>query len=72
MYEPHAAREDTVLFPQLHIVWGSKEFEKMGDVFEREEDRLFGDDGFEKMVGRVAVIEKELGIYDLNKVTPGR
>lgn len=72
MYEPHAAREDTVLFPQLHVVWGSKEFEKMGDVFEREEDRLFGDDGFEKMVGRVAVIEKELGIYDLNKVTPGR
>ena len=72
MYETHAAREDTVLFPQLHVVWGSKEFEKMGDVFEREEDRLFGDDGFEKMVGRVAVIEKELGIYDLNKVTPGR
>lgn len=70
MYEPHAAREDTVLFPQLHVVWRGKEFEKMGDVFESEEDRLFGERGFEKMVERVAAIEKELGIYDLSRFTP--
>jgi hemerythrin-like domain-containing protein len=70
MYEPHAAREDTVLFPELHAVWRMKEFEKMGDVFEKEEDRLFGDRGFEKMVDRVAGIEKKLGIYDLGTFTP--
>jgi len=70
MYEPHAAREDTVLFPQLHAVWRGKEFAKMGDVFEGEEDRLFGEGGFGKMVDRVAAIEKELGIYDLRQFTP--
>jgi hemerythrin-like domain-containing protein len=31
---------------------------------------LFGEDGFEKMVDRVAVIEKSLGIYDLAQFTP--
>jgi len=71
MYEPHAAREDTVLFPQLHVVWRGREFGKMGDIFERQEDRLFGEGGFGKMVDRVAAIEKAMGIYDLNRFTPG-
>jgi hypothetical protein len=31
---------------------------------------LFGDDGFEKMVDRVAGIERALGIYDLAQFTP--
>jgi hemerythrin-like domain-containing protein len=71
MYEPHAAREDTILFPELHRVWRGKEFGKMGDLFEKEEDRLFGEGGFEKMVGRVAAIEKDLDLYDLRQFTPG-
>jgi hemerythrin-like domain-containing protein len=70
MYRPHAAREDTVLFPQLHMVWPGNEFRRMGEVFEREEDRLFGEQGFEKVVQRVAAIEKKLGIYDINQFTP--
>ncbi len=72
MYEPHAAREDTVLFPELHAVWRMKEFARMGDVFEKEEDRLFGEQGFEKMVERVAAIERRLSIYDLSTFTPGQ
>ncbi len=70
MYEPHAAREDTVLFPALRSVWSEKEFKRMGDLFEKEENRLFGEDGFEKMVDRVAAIEKSLGIYALSQFTP--
>lgn len=70
MYEPHAAREDTVLFPQLHHLWRGRQFGKMGDLFEGEEDRLFGEGGFEKMVDRVAAIEKNLGLYDLRQFTP--
>jgi hypothetical protein len=31
---------------------------------------LFGEDGFEAMVGKVAGIEKQLGIFDLSKFTP--
>jgi hypothetical protein len=38
--------------------------------FEAEEDRLFGDEGIEKTVDRVAAIEKQLGIYDLAQFTP--
>ena len=32
--------------------------------------RLFGEDGFERMVDKVAGIEKKLGIYDLAQFTP--
>ena len=32
--------------------------------------RLFGDDGFERVVDKVTGIEKRLGIYDLSQFTP--
>jgi hemerythrin-like domain-containing protein len=70
MYRPHEAREDTVLFPALHKLVGPTRLEELGEQFEKEEDRLFGDEGFEKTVEQVAAIEKQLGIYDLTKFTP--
>ncbi len=70
MYRPHEAREDTVLFPALHKVVSAKRLKELGDQFEKEEDRLFGDEGFEKTVDQVAAIEKQLGIYDLARFTP--
>jgi hemerythrin-like domain-containing protein len=70
MYRPHEAREDTVLFPQLHKVLSAKQIKDLGEQFEKEEDRLFGDEGFEKTVDQVAAIEKQLGIYDLSQFTP--
>ena len=70
MYRPHEAREDTVLFPALHKVMAPKQLKELGEQFEKEEDRLFGDEGFEKTVDRVAAIEKQLGIYDLAQFTP--
>ena len=70
MYNPHAAREDTVLFPAVHQVIWAKEYDKMGDVFEDKELQLFGTGGFKKMVARVADIERTLGIYDLAQFTP--
>jgi hemerythrin-like domain-containing protein len=70
MYEPHEAREDTVLFPALRRVVSKNEFDALGEDFEKKEHQLFGDDGFEKMVERVASIEKSLGIYDLAQFTP--
>ncbi len=70
MYRPHEAREDTVLFPALYQVVGAKEVKELGERFEEEEHRLFGDDGFEKAVDEVAAIEKQLGIHDLAKFTP--
>jgi hemerythrin-like domain-containing protein len=70
MYRPHEAREDTVLFPALHKVLTPKRLKELGEQFEKEEDRLFGDEGFEKTVDQVAAIEKQLGIYDLAQFTP--
>ena len=70
MYRPHEAREDTVLFPALHKILTEKEMDALGDQFEKEEDRLFGDEGFDKTVEQVAGIEKQLGIYDLDQFTP--
>lgn len=70
MYNPHAAREDTVLFPALHGILSAHEYDSLGEDFEKKEQQLFGADGFEKMVDRIASIEKSLGIYDLAQFTP--
>jgi hemerythrin-like domain-containing protein len=70
MYRPHEAREDTVLFPALHSIVSRNEYDSLGEQFEDEEHKRFGEDGFEKMVDQVAGIEKELGIYDLAQFTP--
>jgi len=69
MYRPHEAREDTVLFPALGKIVPAKRLKELGEQFEKEEDRLFGEEGFEKTVEQVAVIEKQLGIYDLSQFT---
>src|SRR5207249_10469594 len=37
MYRPHAAREDTVLFPAFHDLMGEKAYDELGDQFEAEE-----------------------------------
>lgn len=70
MYEPHEAREDTVVFPALREVLPGKDFLDLAEVFENEEHRRFGPTGFEGVVGEVADIEKSLGIYDLSQFTP--
>jgi hemerythrin-like domain-containing protein len=70
MYSPHEAREDTVLFPALRQIVSKHEFAALGEDFEKKEHQLFGEEGFEKMVDRVAGIEKTLGIYDLAQFTP--
>jgi hemerythrin-like domain-containing protein len=70
MYNPHEAREDTVLFPAFRKVVSKNEYDSLGEDFERKEHELFGEDGFEKMVDKVAGIEKKLGIYDLAQFTP--
>lgn len=70
MYNPHEAREDTVLFPAFHRIVSAHEFDSLGEDFEKKEDELFGEDGFFKVVDHVSEIEKKLGIYDLAQFTP--
>ncbi|MCL4539480.1 MAG: hemerythrin domain-containing protein [Bacteroidetes bacterium] len=70
MYRPHAAREDTILFPALRTIVSGKEFDSLGEEFEDYEVALFGEGGFEKIVAQVADLEKPLGIYELAQFTP--
>jgi hypothetical protein len=59
-----------VLFPAFRGLVTKQEYAALGEDFEKEEHRLFGKEGFEGMVERVAAIEKELGIFDLDQFTP--
>jgi hemerythrin-like domain-containing protein len=70
IYRPHEAREDTVLFPEFKKIVSPHEYGALGDEFEKQEDQLFGEDGFFKVVDQVAALEKKLGIYDLSQFTP--
>jgi hemerythrin-like domain-containing protein len=70
MYNPHEAREDTVLFPEFRRIVSRNEYDSLGEEFEKQEHTLFGDDGFEKYVEKVAVLEQSLDIGDLSQFTP--
>jgi hemerythrin-like domain-containing protein len=69
MYQPHAAREDTVLFPAFAKLVSEKELHELMELFEKKEHALpMGD--FEKMVADVARLEQAMGLYDLAQFTP--
>jgi hemerythrin-like domain-containing protein len=69
MYRPHAAREDTVLFPALRGLVGKKAYEEMGEQFEDKEKAMLGAYGFEKAVEEVSRLEQVFGVDDLAKLT---
>ena len=70
MYRPHAAREDTVLFPAFRHIVTPNEYDSLGEQFEDQEHKLFGEDGFEKIVNEVVGLEKRMGIDNLVQFTP--
>jgi hemerythrin-like domain-containing protein len=70
MYEHHAAREDTILFPAWKKAIGSHQVEEMGDKFEDIEKKQFGGDGFDMAVKQIGDIERELGLADIAQFTP--
>jgi len=69
MYQNHAAREDTIIFPGWKRMLSSKELDEMGDKFEDIEHEQFGEDGFEKAVRQIAEIETALGLADISQFT---
>ncbi len=69
-YEPHEAREDTVVFPAFRQITPAAELADLGQHFADLEHQQFGTDEFAAMVARVASIEQNLGIYDLARFTP--
>ena len=69
MYRPHAAREDTVVFPAWKKIMTPDKYHEMSEKFEDIEHEMFGEDGFEKAVRQITEIETELGMADLSLFT---
>lgn len=70
MYRPHESREDTVLFPAFRKLVTRHEFHALGEEFERNEKKKFGQDGFQSILSQVEKIENDLGIYSIEQYTP--
>ncbi len=70
MYTPHAAFEDTVLFPAWKKAVGAKAYDELGEKFEDEETKQLGKQGFEHVLAQIAAIEKNVGIADIAIYTP--
>jgi hemerythrin-like domain-containing protein len=69
MYAHHAAIEDTIVFPAWKATMSDQQLDEMGDKFEEIEHELFGEDGFEAAVKRIADIEESLGMANLGGFT---
>jgi len=69
MYEEHAAREDTIVFPAWKRALSPKQLAEMGELFEDIEHKTFGKDGFEDAVEQIAAIEQAFGL-DPASLTP--
>src|SRR5258708_22484203 len=70
LYRPHAAGEDTNIFPTLRSLMTPNKFEQLGETREKAEVAMFGTDAVAKIANRVEQIEKRIGTDDLAQVTP--
>lgn len=69
MYRNHAAREDTIVFPAWKTHFSNKQLDELSDQFEEIEHKMFGKDGFDDAVEKIAAIETSLGLADLSQFT---
>jgi hemerythrin superfamily protein len=69
MYENHAAREDTVVFPAWKLALSDRQIDELGDQFEDIERQQFGHDGFEDAVRQITDIERAYGFSDIGQFT---
>lgn len=70
MYQNHAAREDTIIFPAWKDALSGDELEELGEKFEEIEKAEFGGDGFDNAVKEIGDIEEALGFADIAQFTP--
>jgi hemerythrin-like domain-containing protein len=61
MYRPHAARENTVLFPAFRKAVSEKEYENLQRALEKSEHDAFGDHLYETVLDEVRGLEGALG-----------
>ncbi len=70
MYQNHAAREDTVVFPAWKKHFTDKQLDQLSDQFEDIEHKMFGKDGFDDAVRKITIVETALGYADIGQFTP--
>jgi len=70
MYENHAAREDTIVFPAWKTNFSNQQLDELADQFEDIEHKMFGHDGFEDAEKTISGIEATFGFADISQFTP--
>jgi hemerythrin-like domain-containing protein len=70
MYQHHAAREDTVVFPAWKKTLSAAQLDEMGEKFEDIEHQQFGKDGFDDALTEISTIEGLIQLSDLSRFTP--
>ena len=70
MYENHAAREDTIVFPAWKTNFSNKQLDEISDQFEDIEHKMFGKDGFEDAEKAISGVEAAFGFTDISQFTP--
>lgn len=69
MYEHHAAREDTIIFPAWKDIVSPDEYDELNDKFEDIEMEQFGEDGFNEAAKQMGEIEASLNLSDIAQFT---
>lgn len=69
MYRPHAAREDTVVFPAWTASQTPEQLRERAEEFEDIEHAQFGEDGFDEARETIAEAEAALGLHALEDFT---
>jgi hypothetical protein len=67
---PHAAREDTDLFPMLRTLVSAHEYDAMAEDYEKVGTSAFWRGRLRKDGSTVANLEKVIGINDFAQFTP--
>lgn len=70
MYQNHAAREDTIVFPAWKSLLSEEDYSELGEKFEEIEKQQFGGDGFDDAVKQISDIESSLNLADISQFTP--
>jgi hemerythrin-like domain-containing protein len=69
MYDPHAAWEDTIVFPAWKKEQPKRRLDELAEKFEEIEHQQFGKDGFDDAVARISRIEEMLELANLDLYT---
>lgn len=70
MYESHAAREDTIVFPAWKKTLSKKAVAELGEQFEEIEKKTFGKDGFDMALEQISTVEAAIGLDPASFLPP--